>query len=1364
MQRLGDYNLIERIGAGGMGEVWLAENIHHKKQYALKILPEQLSKDEAFRARFFDEARVMSELDHPNIVRVHHMGEDDGLYYMVMDYVTAPNKRPHSLSDELARGSGHRIAPEKAHRWITQIVQGLAYAHEKGVIHRDIKPGNILINAENQAQITDFGLVKAIGQEFVQEMIHKTLQQQPGYGKADAAGIGAHDVSMFPTFELAQTTQDIDTDHSRRSGGSGNTFGTFDYMSSERLEGEEATKQSDVYSVGVTLYRMLTGRRPVGLAKPPSQVVRGLSKRWDRITQRCMAHSLDERYASAEPLLADLGKVRPGKTRRTWRLVSAALVVVLLALAGLYLYRLYHDPSRGGVIVVSNPDVSVSAAGTDGKAIPCGKTDTQGRLTITALGEGDHALTLSLTDYQSEIVNISVSEGHQLEVKKQLQPLPGRLKLDGRIGLEVYEAGQRLGLANEWIALSAGDHNLELRCRGYRTGRITVTIPPNRPVVEQGVTLVAESGKIKISAESTVPQDNYLADQQAQIRIDNGPWRQVSLPFTEEGLSCDTHRAEVQVSGYESAQAQSTEVADGQTSDVEFRLTPESGTVTISSSVSGAEVFDTSGRKLGSAGEKLTLAPFITHELTVQAPKHKPATVTVKLDQPGPHDETEPVSLEEISGVIRISAESTAAQDGYLAKQRAQIRIDGGPWRPVSLPFTEEGLPCEDHRVELKVSGYENAQSQNTEVREDSTANVTFQLTPEPGTVTISSSVSEAEVVDASGRKLGRAGENLELSPFIAHELTVKAPGHKSATVTVQLDQPGAHAGTESVTLEEIERYGMIRIQAASTSSQDDYLANQQAQIRIDSGSWREVSLPFTEEGLSCETHRVELKVSGYASTQAQNTEVREGSASNVEFRLTPEPGTVTIGSSVSGAEVVDASGRKLGHAGEKLPLAPFITHELTVKAPKHKSTTVTVHLDKPGAHDEARSVTLEEISGNIRINAESTASQDDYLATQQANIRIDGGPWREVSLPFTEEGLSCETHGVELRISGYESAQAQDTEVKEGSTSNVMFQLTPEPGTVTISSSVSGAEVFDASGAKLGRAGESLQLSPFITHQLTVKAPKHKSVAMTVQLDQPGTNAGTKSVTLEEISGPSPGNPWAVPDLGMALAYVAPGSFKMGMKSSLSYADATPIHTVKISQGYWMGKYEVTQGQYESIMRENPSNFKGSDNPVEKVNWNDSVSFCRKLTDQERRAGRLPEGYEYRLPTEAEWEYAGRGGSSSRSTRYAGSNDAKDVAWYSRNSDRKTHPVGRKQANELGLYDMSGNAYEWCLDWYKRYSRESQTDPAGPGTGSSRVIRSGSWTSNDSSCGVAYRGHVPPSRTEPILGFRVVLAPPVRR
>ena len=165
--------------------------------------------------------------------------------------------------------------------------------------------------------------------------------------------------------------------------------------------------------------------------------------------------------------------------------------------------------------------------------------------------------------------------------------------------------------------------------------------------------------------------------------------------------------------------------------------------------------------------------------------------------------------------------------------------------------------------------------------------------------------------------------------------------------------------------------------------------------------------------------------------------------------------------------------------------------------------------------------------------------------------------------------------------------------------------------------------------------------------------------------------------------------------------------------------------------------------------MGSNPSKFKGDNLPVEQVSWNDIQEFITKLNTMT--------GKTFRLPTEAEWEYAARGGNKSKGYKYSGSNTLDNVAWYTNNSSSKTHPVGQKQPNELGLYDMSGNVWEWCQDWYGSYSSSSQTNPTGPSSGSYRVLRGGSWYHFARICRVSYRLNSDPDDRYNLNGFRLV-------
>lgn len=236
------------------------------------------------------------------------------------------------------------------------------------------------------------------------------------------------------------------------------------------------------------------------------------------------------------------------------------------------------------------------------------------------------------------------------------------------------------------------------------------------------------------------------------------------------------------------------------------------------------------------------------------------------------------------------------------------------------------------------------------------------------------------------------------------------------------------------------------------------------------------------------------------------------------------------------------------------------------------------------------------------------------------------------------------------------------------------------------------------------------------------------------------------------------------LPGLGMELVAIEPGTFLMGSPEGETgrVASEGPLTQVTITRRYWMGKHQVTQGQYAAVMGSNPSTFKGSMIfPVETVSWADAIDFCANLTEKECRAGRLPAGYVYRLPTEAEWEYACRAGTTSRFS-FGDDPQAAELgnyAWYDGNSCGQTQPVGTRPPNPWGLYDLYGHVWEWCLDWSGTYRGGSLADPKGPSAGLSRVIRGGSWSNSANACRSAYRHNLHPASKSDSVGFRVVLA-----
>ncbi|MCF7854085.1 MAG: SUMF1/EgtB/PvdO family nonheme iron enzyme [Candidatus Pacebacteria bacterium] len=332
----------------------------------------------------------------------------------------------------------------------------------------------------------------------------------------------------------------------------------------------------------------------------------------------------------------------------------------------------------------------------------------------------------------------------------------------------------------------------------------------------------------------------------------------------------------------------------------------------------------------------------------------------------------------------------------------------------------------------------------------------------------------------------------------------------------------------------------------------------------------------------------------------------------------------------------------------------------------------------------------------------------------------------------------------------------------------------------LTIRVDIEGKETVDArvsiNGAdQADRVPCTVPLKLHETYTITVHRPPsgntyYQPFRLNYVVKHPGRQELTAS--LRPWGPPTQGLPWRVPGSDLEFVPVAPGDFVMG--SLQGRADERPRHRVSLTDAFWVGVHEVTNAAYRRYLeseggslpgygtatylqhfRKNSAMSAKDDFPVCYVNREHAKAFCRWLTRRERDGGRLPHGYVYRLPTEAEWEYCVRAGRAEEDTA------ARDnYAWFAKNSGHHTQPVGRLAANPWGIHDIQGNVWEWCSDWYGSYSPEAKVDPTGPDTGVLGVVRGGSWRNAGNLCGFAYRNSVSARDTTPDIGFRVVLAP----
>ena len=362
-------------------------------------------------------------------------------------------------------------------------------------------------------------------------------------------------------------------------------------------------------------------------------------------------------------------------------------------------------------------------------------------------------------------------------------------------------------------------------------------------------------------------------------------------------------------------------------------------------------------------------------------------------------------------------------------------------------------------------------------------------------------------------------------------------------------------------------------------------------------------------------------------------------------------------------------------------------------------------------------------------------------------------------TIPWTgslKEGM----HLIEAKKDGYRSLQRTINLSQQQKLDVAFTELAAIQGNLSVNYKPFGADVY-IDGNKVGQSPHVFNGLLVGNHKVEIKKDGYGTESKQVNIleGQTATLAGMLSTNTSSsvASGTSSsGNIITIPvknGISIDMVRIEAGTFTMGATPEMEnpFDWEKPTHQVTLTNDYYIGKYEVTQALWKAVMGNNPSNFKGDNLPVEKVSWDDCQEFINKLN---RITGKT-----FRLPTEAEWEYAARGGKKSRGYQYSGSNNLSDVAWYKDNSGSKTHAVGSKQANELGIYDMTGNVWEWCQDWWGYYSSSLQINPTGANSGSSRVFRGGSWYITAGGCRSSYRGYYRPDFRAFSLGLRLVLS-----
>ena len=470
-------------------------------------------------------------------------------------------------------------------------------------------------------------------------------------------------------------------------------------------------------------------------------------------------------------------------------------------------------------------------------------------------------------------------------------------------------------------------------------------------------------------------------------------------------------------------------------------------------------------------------------------------------------------------------------------------------------------------------------------------------------------------------------------------------------------------------------------------------------------------------------------------SKPAGSTEPTDAGGNFYALTVTPKNAVVTI----------DGNQQTVSTDGAYSAMLPYGSHTYKVEAGGYisKSGTFTIS----SSDMTPINVSLESAMATVSVTCPTPAVS---LYVDKKSVG---------TIPWTgslKEGM----HLIEARKEGYRSQQ-RTINLSQQQRLDVAFpELAAIQGNLSVNYKPFGADVY-IDGKKVGQSPRVFNGILVGSHKVEIKKDGYDTDSKTVSILEGQTASLSGVLTTHASSSVSSGSSLTgktitipVKDgISIDMVRVEAGTFTMGATAEMKdpWNVEKPTHQVTLTNDYYIGKYEVTQALWKAVMGNNPSYFKGDNLPVERVSWDDCQEFISKLN---RMTGKT-----FRLPTEAEWEYAARGGNKSKGYQYSGSNNLSDVAWYRDNSGYKTHAVGTKQANELGIYDMSGNVWEWCQDWYGEYSSSSQVNPTGANSGSSRVNRGGAAGNDARRCRSSCRANDVPGTHYSILGLRLSLS-----
>lgn len=1358
------YAIGDMVAKGGMGGILRARDLNIRRQIAMKVMlhTEKAGDDDILR--FIEEAQVTGQLEHPNITPVHELGVDaSGNVFFTMKMIKGRSLK--EILKDIRKGDPDSVRDFPLGRLVgvfLKVCDAIAFAHSKGVVHRDLKPENIMVGEFGEVLVIDWGIAKILSQS--SPRVSPSAIRGPSRPTGDKEASTSKDLPDWIKEDIDSIRQSTASQRTM----AGVIMGTPHFMAAEQAYGhvDQIDGRTDIYALGGILYSILTLRKPIvggSVHEVLFKVINGdivapLAADGDKagsggkgmgyqhcpngkipealaaVAMKALALDQADRYQDVRGLQEEIElyqggfatgaeeaslmrqmKLLVGRHRKEFGVLAAAILLLVAVVTGAFWMNLQEK--NAAIQARKEADLARDAekkqlAETSRALTRAEAAEAEAKGLLVKVGvERDKAVDAKRQAETAEAEALAQSVKARREAYRYAIEKADRLSGEG-LYLEAKEALGKL-LERDYLPMIDWEWG-HLKCRIQKNLFTTfATVKTNAKVLSATlspdgtcVATCAEDGAITVWNISTGKAVQTLKGNATGV-----------LAYSPNGTRLASVCADKSIKVWDPQTGKTAAVLKGCSSKASFLTFSKDGTRLLSKADS-VRLWDTkAGRQLlamkrpsprvrwvaalSPDGKRIALAG--TGFVSVFDAQNGRETLKIKM----PLFVTYALAFSPDGK--RLCSAGNNIDVWSLPDGKKILTLRGRAYPGNSLRFSLDGrkLSCMTYDLTLRVWDLKTGRQESA--LPPMSGALPTRFLPD-GRCMAMYAYRDSVIVMSS-----QTGE-----PYMA----MTQPTGDMADVAFSPDGTRlVSAGNDNVVTLWDTKSGKV----ISKSKGHSYYI---------------FSVAYSPDG--------KYLVSGSRDKTVKLWDAHTGRAIST-----------MKGHSIGVLSVAFSPDSKLVASGDDrgaINLWSVPSGKRVRTLSMDRSSVFSLAFSPDGKHLAAGGFAWVQLWD---------------AKTGQKTLGIKGRYLEVKSVAFSSDGKRLAAACGDGLVRVWDQADGMEiAALKAGGNRTI----SPTRRAVTFSPDCTRLVSADSTGAiRLWDVQTWKELLVLDGHTASVSAlafsPDGKRLASVSEDDaiRIWESSGWRELEIAKkrhasLSRPRfkspPVEQFVIQDLKLALVPVKPGSFVMGSPATEKdrKKDETQ-HKVTLTKEFWMGRTEVTQAQFRAIMGKNPSHFKssGENAPVEQVAWRHAVLFCQKLTEREREARRLPQDEEYRLPTEAEWEFCARGGVKSKGYIFSGSNNPREAGWHFTMSRQRTWPVARWKANELGLWDMCGNVYEWCQDWLGDYPVTAQTDPKGPPSGRFRVVRGGCFMSFPKDCRTASRTGCIPTGQGNSAGFRIV-------